>query len=292
MQKIMCIISDPYRQRQTPLSGNTASIAYWLAFSAFRYGIIFMLTPNFVHKKGGLETMKKCFVILIFVSLCVIRSAEAYYEGFFGNLDKVQIAGTIKAQNHYDRYIDFKINKGVLSGTVTAEHYSPRALQLHFVPDSITGSISGAANFYERSISFSVSDRHISGSFTTEELAPRMLEIEVGDNTIEGTVSTERYTPRHIRFTIDEKGQITGSVTSEGWNTRFINMTYKEGKLTGTIQEKSAYDRLINLTISPDDSDTVKLALFCLLMDVQMRKKGMMDEEYTPLNLNLNLNLP
>jgi len=69
-------------------------------------------------------------------------------------------------------------------------------------------------------------------------------------------------------------------------------MTLKDGRLTGTIQDKGSYDRYIDLTISPHDKDTAKLALFCLLMDVQMRKKGMMDDEYTTLNLNTNLNLP
>jgi len=149
--------------------------------------------------------MKKYFVIFILISLCLIKPGGAFYEGFFGTMDNVQIAGTIKVQNHFDRYIDFKINKAVLNGTVTAEHYSPRTLKLQFTPASITGRISGAAHFYDRFINFSIQDRHISGSFTTEELSPRLLELEVSDNKMGGTLFTERYTPRYISLLLKKE---------------------------------------------------------------------------------------
>ena len=257
-------------------------------------------TPYFVYhivsesleasREGRMGVKKHLLVntLLLLSLLCGIPPAEA--DEIFGNLDGLQISGTVSADQYADRRVEVSVKDGNLRGTVTAERYDPRILSLSFQPSGLVGSFS-AKNIKERLIDLAINGMTLEGTVNAEGYEPRSLVLDMNGGIIEGKVSAAGYADRIISLSMDDRG-VTGTVEAEGYSTREINFQIGGNGLQGTISAEGSADRRVNFEISRVDPGTLRMALLLLFLDMRILAQRAGGTQFTSLNLNTNLNLP
>lgn len=222
-------------------------------------------------------------LFLVFPSLSESIIIEKL-NGFF-------VRGTITAQGHIERNIDFSINNGVFEGKVTTSRtYHPRIIKLVITNTSIKGAIT-SKKLAPRLLEFSIEGNSIIGSADSENIKPRQIRLFMSNKKIEGHYVTEGFSDRYVIIYITED-RVFGSIESKNYSTRYLNFTLNNNVFKGTVTAKGSFERNVYLVLSQDTSDAIQMTLFFLLLDMQLRARDMVDDEYTSLNLNANLNLP
>ena len=111
----------------------------------------------------------------------------------FGNLDGLFVKGTITAEGHYDRTINFSINNGVLEGKVSASQtYLPRSIIMTVKGPAMHGEIT-STKLNSRTLDFTVTNNSLRGTATAENINPRFYNLVIGKNTIQGLITTEKH---------------------------------------------------------------------------------------------------